>query len=131
MQINPTVDAYISGVMDGSVVVGPWIKKAVQRHLNDLQRTDIYFDPAAANYVIDFLQTFCLPPNQDTPIQLYPAQQAWWAIVYGWKKPDGYRRFARTFWLVSKKNGKSALSAGLCLFHLIADGELSARVFTA
>jgi phage terminase large subunit-like protein len=131
MKINPTVDAYISGVMDGSVVAGPWIKKAIQRHLRDLERTDIYFDPAAANYVIDFCQAFCIPPNQDTPIQLYPAQQTWIAIVYGWKKLNGFRRFRRTFWLVSKKNGKSALSAALCLYHLIADGEQSARVFCA
>lgn len=131
MQINPTVDAYIAGVMDGTVVVGPWIRKAVKRHLDDLQRADLYFDPAAANFVIDFLQEFCIPPNQDTPIRLYPAQQAWLAIVYGWKRLDGYRRFRRTFWLVSKKNGKSALSAGLMLYHLVADGELSARVFCA
>jgi phage terminase large subunit-like protein len=131
VQINPTVDAYIQGVMDGSVVVGPWVKKAIQRHLRDLERDDIYFDPDAANYVIDFVQTFCIPPNQDGPIKLYPAQQVWLALVYGWKNRDGYRRFRRTFWLVSKKNGKSALSAALCLYHLIADGELSARVFCA
>lgn len=117
--------------MDGSVVVGPWIKKAIQRHLKDLERTDIYFDPAAANFVIDFVQTFCVPPNQDTPLKLYPAQQTWLAIVYGWKRADGTRRFRRTFWLVAKKNGKSGLSAALALFHLIADGEQSARVFTA
>ena len=131
MKTNPTVDAYISGVIDGSIVVGPWIKKAIQRHLRDLERKDICFDPDAANYVIDFCQKFCIPPNQDTPIQLYPAQQVWLAIVYGWKRLDGTRRFRRTFWLVSKKNGKSALSAALCLFHLVADGEKSARVFCA
>ena len=106
MKTNPTVDAYISGVIDGSIVVGPWIKKAIQRHLRDLERKDICFDPDAANYVIDFCQKFCIPPNQDTPIQLYPAQQVWLAIVYGWKRLDGTRRFRRTFWLVSKKNGK-------------------------
>jgi phage terminase large subunit-like protein len=131
VQINSTVDAYIAGVMDGSIVVGQWIKKAIQRHLRDLERTDLYFDPEAANYVIDFVQTFCIPPNQTEPIKLYPAQQAWLAIVYGWKRLDNYRRFRRTFWFVSKKNGKSGLSAALALFHLIADGEQSARVFTA
>jgi phage terminase large subunit-like protein len=130
-QINPTVDAYIAGVLDGSVVVGPWIKKAIQRHINDLKRTDMFFDVDAANYVIDFVQEFCIPPNQEEPLQLYPAQQVWLAIVYGWKRLDGYRRFRRTFWFVSKKNGKSALSAALCLYHLIADGEKSARVFCA
>ncbi len=133
MQINPTVDSYITGVMGGTVVVGPWVRKAIQRHVDDLahgHERGLWFDPDAANKVID-CQTFCIPPNQDTPIVLYPAQQVWLAIVYGWKKENGYRRFNRTFWLVSKKNGKSALSAALCLYHLIADGEQSARVFCA
>ena len=38
--INPVVDNYIAGVMDGSIVVGGWIKKAIQPvTLYDLQRT--------------------------------------------------------------------------------------------
>jgi phage terminase large subunit-like protein len=131
VQINETVDAYISGVLDGSIVVGAWVRKAIQRHVSDLRRTDVLFDPVAANYVIDFVQTFCIPSNETEPIKLYPAQQAWLAILYGWKNPDGTRRFRRTFWLVAKKNGKSGLSAALALYHLIADGEQSARVFTA
>lgn len=134
MNVNPVVDSYISGVMDGTNSVGPWIRKSIQRHLNDLENgadRGLYFDPAAANYVIDFCQTFCTPSNQTEPMVLYPAQQVWLAILYGWKKADGTRRFRRTLFLVSKKNGKSGISSALALYHLIADGEQSARVFCA
>jgi phage terminase large subunit-like protein len=117
--------------MDGSVVVGSWIKKAIQRHLRDLDRTDIYFDPDAANYVIDFCQTFCIPSAQDKPITLMPWQQMCLAIIYGWKRLDGYRRFRRVYIEIAKKNGKTGLAAALALYHLIADGELSGRVFVA
>lgn len=131
MQINPTVDAYINGVLDGSVIVGGWIRKAVHRHIQDLKREDIYFDPAAANYVIDFCQTFCIPSAQTEPIKLMPWQQTFLAILYGWKRLDGTRRFRRAYLEIAKKNGKTGLAAALALYHLIADGEMSARVFVA
>jgi phage terminase large subunit-like protein len=131
MTINPTVDAYIAGVLDGSIVVSQWIKKAIKRHLRWLKRDDIYFDVDSANAVIDFIQKFCIPPDQETPMVLYDAQQTMLALVYGWKKANGYRLTRRFFWLVSKKNGKSGCAASLCIFHLIADAELSPRCFTA
>jgi phage terminase large subunit-like protein len=130
-KINPIVDSYIDGVMDGSIVVGGWIRKAIQRHLRDLERTDIYFDPEAANYVIDFCQTFCIPSAQADPIRLMPWQQTFLAVLYGWKRLDGSRRFRRAYLEIAKKNGKTGLAAALSLFHLIADGELTARVFVA
>jgi phage terminase large subunit-like protein len=131
LSINPTVNAYIAGVLDGSVVVGPWIKKAIQRHVRDLQRKDIWFDAEAANRVIDFCQLFCIPSAQTEPMQLMPWQQVFLAIVYGWKRQDGYRRFRRAYLEIAKKNGKTGLAAALALYHLIADGELSGRVFVA
>lgn len=131
ISINPVVDAYIEGVTTGSLVVGGWIRKAIQRHKRDLLRTDIKFDPVAANYVIDFCQTYCIPSAQATPIELMPWQQMCIAIIYGWKRLDGYRRFRRVYLEVAKKNGKTGLMAPLGLYHLIADGELSARVYIA
>ncbi|HEX3739433.1 MAG TPA: terminase TerL endonuclease subunit [Terriglobales bacterium] len=132
--VNPIVDAYIAGVIDGSVVACKWIRKAMQRHVRDLENgheRELWFDPKAANYVIDFCQTFCIPPNDSHPMRLYPAEQAWLAILYGWKRTDGTRRFRRTLFLVAKKNGKSGVSAALALYHLVADGEQSARVYCA
>jgi len=131
VQINTTVDSYINGVMDGTVVVGAWIKKAIQRHLRDLERTDIWFDPAAANDVIDFCQFFCIPSAQHTPIVLMPWQQAFISILYGWKRLDGTRRFRRAYLEIAKKNGKTGLAAALSLYHLLGDGEEAARVFIA
>ena len=134
LSINPTVDTYISGVLDGSIVSCKWIRKAMERHVRDLENgheRGLRFDSSAANYVIDFCQTFCIPPNQSEPMTLYPAQQAWLAILYGWRRSDGLRRFRRTFFFVAKKNGKSGIAAALSLYHLLADGEQSARVYCA
>lgn len=129
--LDYSAEQYISGVMDGSIITGGWIKKAIQRHVSDLERTDIYFDPKAGQYVIDFCESFCIPSAQKDPIKLMPWQKAFLHILYGWKRKDGTRRFRRTYLEIAKKNGKTGLSAALALYHLIADGELTARVFVA
>ena len=127
-------EQYIHEVLSGHIPAGPWIVKAFQRHIKDLQTAKsrgLYFDPAAGDFVIDFCENFCNPPNQDTPMVLMPWQHAILYITYGWKRSDGTRRFRRTYIEIAKKNGKTALAAALSLYHLIADGELSARVFVS
>lgn len=123
--------AYIDDVLSGKVLAGQWIRKACLRHQKDLTRTDIWFDAEAGERVIDFIQTFCNPPNETEPMKLMPWQQACLYILFGWKRPDGYRRFRRLYLEIAKKNGKTGLAAALALYFLIADGEQSARVFIA
>jgi phage terminase large subunit-like protein len=51
--------------------------------------------------------------------------------VFGWKRPDGTRRYRRVYIEIPRKNGKSTLSAGLALYLLFADGEPGAEVYSA
>ncbi|HLX83802.1 MAG TPA: terminase TerL endonuclease subunit [Terriglobales bacterium] len=126
---------YIDDVLDGTQVVGSWMKKTILRHVSDLKtgaERGLYFDASAGEYVAQFIETFCTPPNQDTPMVLMAWQHAVLFILYGWKRiADGSRRFRRAYLEVAKKNGKTAFVAALCLYHLIADGERSARCFIA
>ncbi len=131
LPIPASAQEYIDGVLDGTVTVGPWIRKAIQRHVDDLKRDDIYFDPAAGQYVIDFCEEFCIPSAQTDPMQLMPWQKAMLWIAYGWKRPDGTRRYRRVYCEVAKKNGKTGLCAALALYHLIADNELAGRIYCA
>jgi len=124
----------IADVLSGKTIAGNLIKKACQRHARDLEHgyeRGYYFDPTAGQFVIDFIQTFCVPSNQDTPMVLMPWQRMLIGILYGWKKSDGTRRFRRCYIEVAKKQGKTGIAAALALYHLIADGEQSARVFIA
>lgn len=51
--------------------------------------------------------------------------------TFGWlRKRDGLRRFRVLFVIVPRKNGKSALSAGIGLYMLCADGEFGAEVYS-
>jgi phage terminase large subunit-like protein len=51
--------------------------------------------------------------------------------LYGWRRADGRRRFTRGGLWIAKKNGKSTLSSGLALYHLMRDGEAGPEVYTA
>ena len=123
---------YIADVLSGTVPAGPFIIKAFLRHKSDLEtgaKRGLRFEAAAGDFVIDFIQTFCTPPNQEDPMVLTPWEHALIYVTYGWKRADGTRRFRRAYLEIAKKNGKTALAASLALYHLIADGELSPRVF--
>jgi len=51
--------------------------------------------------------------------------------LFGWKRPDGLRRYRTVYVEVPKKNGKSTLCAGLGLMLLCADGEAGAEIYSA
>jgi phage terminase large subunit-like protein len=86
-----------------------------------------WFDEEAAEFVREFLETWCVQSVSEwegKPLTLLPWQ--WEDVVaplYGWKRPDGRRRFRSAYVQVAKKNGKSTLVSGLSLYHLLADGE--------
>lgn len=93
-----------------------------------------WFDHAAAREAISFFSEmlkFVEGPCAGKPFLLEPWQKAIVANLFGWKRPDGMRRYREVFVYVGKKNGKSTLLAGLVLYLLIADGELGAQVYSA
>jgi phage terminase large subunit-like protein len=91
------------------------------------------FDESAGSFVADFFQTFLRHSKgrfAAKPFDLLPWQRDLIDRLYGWKRPDGTRRFRECYVEVPKKNGKSTLTAGLELYHLVADGEPGAEVYT-
>jgi phage terminase large subunit-like protein len=90
-----------------------------------------YFDEAAGRFVVDFVEAFC---RQSTgkwagePLTLLDWQRDYLVRLFGWKRPDGLRRFRTSYLEVAKKNGKSTLVAALAVFLLLADGEGSPEV---
>lgn len=50
--------------------------------------------------------------------------------LFGWKRPDGTRKYRRCYVWVARKNGKTELAAGLALLMLLGDGEMGGQVFS-
>lgn len=53
------------------------------------------------------------------------------APLFGWKRPNGTRRFRRAYIEIPKKNGKSTLASGIALYLLVGDREPGSHVFSA
>lgn len=50
--------------------------------------------------------------------------------LFGWKRPDGTRRYRRAIVWVPRKNGKTELAAGVSLLALMGDNEAGAEVYS-
>jgi phage terminase large subunit-like protein len=91
-----------------------------------------WYDPAAAQRVIDFIQGFCCHTKArwyGKPFKLLGWQLDYIRQAYGWMRPDGTRRFRQTYVEIPKKNGKSEFLSALVLYHLIADGEMGSEIY--
>lgn len=122
---------YVEDVLNGKIVVGELIKLACQRFKDDLQREDIYFNESVVDKAINFIGTLkhFMGKSSGKHFKLENWQQFIIANIVGWYWTDGNtRRFTSSYIEVSRKNGKTALAAALCLYYLIADGEDGAEV---
>jgi phage terminase large subunit-like protein len=131
--VKSPVTEYAEAVTGGSIVTGRLVRLAAERHLRDLDRSDIYFDEDAAQFAIDFFPFLILSggDEEEKPFVLDISQQFIIGSIYGWKTRDGLRRFRVAYIEEAKSNGKSPLAAGIGLFMLVADGKERAQVYSA
>lgn len=98
------------------------------------QAGDCHFDAEVAADACAFFRE-CLRHIEGaaagSPLDLEPWQQAIVANLFGWKRPDGTRRYREALIYVPRKNGKTTLVAGLALYMLLCDGEPGAQVYSA
>lgn len=130
---------YCEDIRSGVIPACKYVRLAVERQLIDLARQDkesfpFRFDTPKANRVCHFIEK--LPhikgPLTGQCITLAPWQIFILTTVFGWvKKSDGMRRFRRVYIEVPRGNGKSALSSGVALYMLAADGEGGPEIYSA
>src|SRR5690348_13359289 len=93
-----------------------------------------YFDPAGPDRVRYFFERFLKHSKGQFAgkrFELLPWQ--WERVIeplFGWRMPDGSRRFRRCGIGIPKKNGKTTLLAALSLYLLCGDGEAGAEVYS-
>jgi phage terminase large subunit-like protein len=95
---------------------------------------DCCFDADAAQLALDFFPEVlkhAKGPMGGQPFELQPWEKCIVANLFGWKRPDGSRRFRTLFLYVGKKNGKSSFAAGLMLLSMCLDDEPGAEFYSA
>lgn len=133
-------EKYARDVINGKIITNKWIKLACQRHFGDkeLSKNKDYpyqFDADKAEKLAKFIQL--LPHTKGKwaakgeKIKLEPWQLFACCLPFGWvKKSDGLRRYRKILIFVCRKNGKSAIAAGLTNYMFCADGEFGAEVYS-
>lgn len=127
---------YVEQVLSGQIVAGKWAREACERHVRDLQAGEargLRFDEPAAERAVQFFSFLKHSKGEwaGQPLHLELWQQFVVAMLFGWKRADGTRRFRTSYLEVARKNGKSTLAAGIGLLLMVADGEPGAEVYTA
>jgi phage terminase large subunit-like protein len=90
-----------------------------------------YWDQDQADRVIRFAEAYVSPKYTGSEFQLFPWQERFVRSLYGWRRPDGGRRFTSAVLHVGKKNGKTLLVSLLAVYELYAAGVPSPLVISA
>ena len=96
------------------------------------QAGDCTFDEEAASLVIEFVQECCTHVKgalAGKPLLLEDWQKAIFANLYGWKRPDGTRRYRECLIFVARGNGKTILAAAMVCVGLFLDDEPGAELY--
>jgi len=94
---------------------------------------DCTFHPETARWVINYWQSTFTLKDGDFDGKPFILEDWQWPIIghlFGWKRPDGSRRFRKCFIYLPKKNGKTEMGAGIGLLMLDVDNEMQAEVFS-
>lgn len=139
----PNVNAanqYARDVVRGKIVVCQYVIDACQRHIDDMaqeksRKFRYRFDKDLAEQAAKFIQL--LPHTKGEwafkrmPITLEPWQLFIVCSAFGWvHKGIKLRRFREVYTEIPRKNGKSAISAGVALYCFTCDNEFGAEVYS-
>lgn len=124
--------------------VGRWMRLAGRRFLADLKRigdkeAPFIFSPWHACDPCDFIEK--LPHvegrwknsagKEQAEIELHASDVFFLVQLFGFRNPDGTRRFTTAVKAVGRKNAKSTIAAGIGLYCETCEGEVGPQVISA
>ena len=100
-----------------------------------MARADFWFDEEAAAQAVEFFSRFL--KHQKGEFAGKPLALDTWQVdeiirpMFGWRRPDGTRRYRTVYVEIPRKNGKTTIAAGIGLYLLFADKEQGAEIYSA
>ncbi|WP_329756677.1 terminase large subunit [Allisonella histaminiformans] len=131
------IEQYYNAIETGRVTVSAKVQKTYKHLVDKLHDKDspYIYDDGWANYVIDFIQTFCKHSKGKwggRPVILELWQKAATAALFGFiDKKTRLRQYRQLILIIARKNGKSTWATCLGLYLLIADGEAGPEIYSA
>ena len=129
-------EAYLEGIVDGSIVSGRKMRKLARKMLGRI--ADGYkrwhWDARKAVRPVAFIERFCCYPagrRMGEPFVLERYERAWIELAFGFVDDEGLREFQEVIIEVARKNGKTSILAALELYMLVSDGEGAPQVYNS
>ncbi len=125
---------YAQDVLAGKVVSGEFIRLAAERFFSLMEDDRYEFREDKVEEVISFFSILrhYTGRHNGKPFILQPWQEFIVAAMYGfYVREDGSRLVKSAYIEMARKQGKTAFASGLCLYHLIGEGEPNAEVYLA
>lgn len=125
---------YAEDVLSGKIVTGHYIKLAAERFFRLMYNERYEFREDKVEQVCGFISIIhhYTGKHAGKPFVLEAWQEWIVASMYGFYLRGTNERLVQSAYIeMARKQGKSAFASALCLYHLIADGEMNAEVYMA
>lgn len=125
---------YAEDVLSEKIVTGHYIKLAAERFFRLMYDERYEFREDKVEQVCGFISIIhhYTGKHAGKPFVLEAWQEWIVASMYGFYLRGTNERLVQSAYIeMARKQGKSAFASALCLYHLIADGEMNAEVYMA
>lgn len=138
-RLNKEAWEYAEQVVAGKIPAGAYVKQQCQNALDRREAVKAgtcpyTYDPQKAVKPALFSKLMCKHlkgPLAGEAILFDSWQLFMITQIYGWFREDGRRVVRTVYFEVPRKNGKSTICSVLGLYHLFADNEASAEIYSA
>jgi len=127
---DPVTD-YAAAVIAGREPACRYVVLACERHMRDLERGEFVWDLSAVQLSLKFSRMLRHYKGEWSGQRFDPApwQEFIKGSIFGWKNPEGTRRYRHTHVELPRKNGKTFGAADVGLQLMYADREPGAEVY--
>lgn len=117
------LEQYVEAIESRQIIVGQELYTVLKQIVEDINDDRYIYDAKRAHRRIAFIERFCKhtkSPFHGKPFILELWEKAFIEVVYGFlRSSTKRRRFKRVILLISRKNGKSTLTAALAFTELM------------
>lgn len=124
--------AYYQAILDGTEVVGYWIRLLYKRIVEGIENGTYLFDEGKANNAIRFIETYVRHnkgPKAPELLKLELWEKAMISIIFGIVDEYGRRVFWEVACFIGRKNGKTLLAAAIAAYITYAAGDFGSEIY--
>ena len=124
--------AYYQAILDGTEVVGRWIRLLYKIIVEGIEAGRWHFDEGKANNAIRFIEKYVRHnkgPLAPRLLQLELWEKALISLIFGIVDDRGFRQFREIAVIIGRKNGKTLLAGGIAAYMTYAAGDFGSEIY--